>query len=113
MVLFNGVTFQFLWIVDCKWAEWSEWSCCSQTCAEGVRTRTRNENQIAQNGGKPCLGKKVESESCHYGPCPGKILENVSSKQNIKPFKLLFWFVRMHKESECHFEEWCYIQQHL
>ena len=78
------INFQCLWTVDCQWDSqgWSEWSCCSQTCAEGVRTRTRNENQIAQNGGKPCLGKKVESESCHYGPCPGKILENVSSKQN-------------------------------
>ena len=75
--LVHVLIFQCLFLVDCQWTDWSEWSCCSQTCTEGVRTRTRNENQTAQNGGKPCLGQKVESEICHYGPCPGKILENI------------------------------------
>ena len=75
--LVHILIFQCLFLVDCQWTDWSEWSCCSQTCTEGVRTRTRNENQTAQNGGKPCLGQKVESEICHYGPCPGKILENI------------------------------------
>ena len=58
--------FQCLFLVDCQWTDWSEWSCCSQTCTKGVRTRTRYENQTAQNGGKPCLGQKVESEIGHF-----------------------------------------------
>ena len=48
--------------VDCEWGEWSAFGPC--TC-EGLMERHRTVAVQGINGGKPCTGAKVDTESCH------------------------------------------------
>lgn len=49
----------------CDLSEWEEWSACSATCGEGIRTRTRTE--LAGN----CVDVDIlETEKCEVGECP-------------------------------------------
>ncbi|XP_059162421.1 semaphorin-5A-like [Physella acuta] len=62
-------------IKDCKvngaWTDWSPWSPCSRTCGWGEKTRTRICGEPApQFGGKPCVGKDIDKQSCDSAPCP-------------------------------------------
>merc|ERR1712226_1452024 len=34
--------------VDCKWGEFGEWGGCTQTCGEGIQTRTRKMIKFAK-----------------------------------------------------------------
>ena len=54
---------------DCAWEEWSEWSGCSATCANGTMTKTRRVGRNATNGGADCTGDTTEEESCDIGSC--------------------------------------------
>ena len=45
----------FLCLVDCQWSDWNSWSSCSEKCG-GQKSRNRTKLQIAQNGGKECIG---------------------------------------------------------
>lgn len=55
--------------------EWSEWSCCSQTCSEngnsGTQTRRMYILQEGRNGGRVCTrGNTEETRRCGFDPCP-------------------------------------------
>ena len=58
-------------VFDCQWGHWNEWSQCSETCGNGVKTRYRGKSQEAANGGKKCDGNNIQIKECTItmGPC--------------------------------------------
>ena len=55
------------------WTSWGDWSVCSQSCGNGLKTRTRTcSDPPPQYGGAPCQGKSDEEEECKVNVCPGK-----------------------------------------
>jgi hypothetical protein len=62
-------------VQDCV-VEWSEWSCCSQTCrsdvfsSQGVRTRGNYVKTEPKDGGRACPALREERQRCGNTPCP-------------------------------------------
>lgn len=57
---------------DCKWAPWTSWSPCSQSCSGGMHQRHRAIKEPAKNGGVECTGPQNQTESCNSQSCgPG------------------------------------------
>lgn len=54
---------------DCILSDWGNWSTCSATCGDGLRTQTRKVRIPAANGGKLCDPILSRSEKCGP-PCP-------------------------------------------
>ncbi|KAF7686946.1 adhesion G protein-coupled receptor B3 isoform X1 [Silurus meridionalis] len=54
--------------VDGQWQEWSAWSDCSVTCANGTQQRKR-QCSAAAHGGSECRGHWAESRECHNPEC--------------------------------------------
>jgi len=52
---------------DCHLSSWTDWSECGAFHADQKR-RSRNVDQMPANGGKPCEGILVETESCKEVP---------------------------------------------
>ena len=61
-------------IVDGKWADWSNWGQCSVTCGTGNQQRTRScTNPATEHGGLDCVGNSSETDkSCVLDPCPSE-----------------------------------------
>ncbi|XP_047127877.1 uncharacterized protein LOC100200589 [Hydra vulgaris] len=58
--------------IDGGFSDWSDFSPCTKTCGGGVQTRTREcDNPKPQNGGKDCIGVKIETQGCKNNFCPG------------------------------------------
>ncbi|KAM4705238.1 SCO-spondin-like [Rhinophrynus dorsalis] len=56
--------------VDGSWSHWGHWSECDADCQGGVRSRSRScENPPPKNGGLPCVGEAIQTESCNLRPC--------------------------------------------
>ena len=55
--------------MNCEWNSWSEWADCSNSCDEGIKTRTREEKIQLMNGGKECDGDNEETMVCDLGDC--------------------------------------------
>ncbi|XP_069586533.1 SCO-spondin-like [Ranitomeya imitator] len=56
--------------VNGAWSQWAEWSMCDVECQGGTRSRRRKcEDPPPKNGGLPCVGEPVQSESCNLQPC--------------------------------------------
>ena len=62
-------------LVDCKWGDFGEWGGCTQTCGEGIQTRTRKRIQFARFGGILCSGYSTESKACNTQDCPGNVFK--------------------------------------
>lgn len=56
--------------VPCVWAEWGNFTECSQTCGGGFQTRSRVIESPPLYGGAACEGDAFESTKCHEDPCP-------------------------------------------
>ncbi|XP_001623142.2 uncharacterized protein LOC5501884 isoform X2 [Nematostella vectensis] len=57
--------------VDGGFAEWSDFTSCSVTCAQGSRTRRRLcTSPPPQHGGLNCTGAFSETTPCNLRPCP-------------------------------------------
>uniref|UniRef100_A0A8C1RX62 Adhesion G protein-coupled receptor B3 n=1 Tax=Cyprinus carpio TaxID=7962 RepID=A0A8C1RX62_CYPCA len=54
--------------VDGQWQEWSAWSDCSVTCANGTQQRKR-QCSAAAHGGSECRGHWAESRECSNPDC--------------------------------------------
>ncbi|XP_066518134.1 adhesion G protein-coupled receptor B3 isoform X2 [Hoplias malabaricus] len=54
--------------VDGQWQEWSVWSDCSVTCANGTQQRKR-QCSAAAHGGSECRGHWAETRECHNPEC--------------------------------------------
>jgi len=59
-------------VIDCALSDWTAWSVCSKSCANGQAERKRSEAVAAVNGGLPCVGKLQEMTVCNLGECPIK-----------------------------------------
>ncbi|MEE6525782.1 hypothetical protein FKM82_026024, partial [Ascaphus truei] len=58
--------------VDGAWTSWGSWSPCSVSCGEGSRHHARScFSPPPQNGGKSCIGKDMETETCQLHSCQG------------------------------------------
>ena len=55
--------------VDCVLSLWAEWSSCSTSCGNGVRSRKREVTQKAENWGKECPRNTEEQEPCIEEDC--------------------------------------------
>lgn len=52
------------------WAAWSAWSSCDAECGGGMRSRIRScTDPPPKNGGQPCVGEALQSQSCNLQPC--------------------------------------------
>ena len=66
----------FFILVHGAWGEWTDWSLCSVSCEDGVKTRTRDcDRPEPQFGGLECVdqpnaGNDTDTESCNNGHCP-------------------------------------------
>ena len=57
-----------------NWTEWTSWSFCDVTCANGTKARERNcTDPEPQYGGDDCTGNSTEIGECYMGPCPGAL----------------------------------------
>ena len=84
-------------IVDGKWADWSNWGQCSVTCGTGNQQRTRTcTNPAPEHGGLDCVGNSSETDkSCVLDPCPSElkiILYCVGNNLKVTdPFNILIY----------------------
>jgi hypothetical protein len=60
----NGATLTCPGHKDCTWTGWSVWQACSASCS-GSRSRTREVQDHAALGGKPCHGGVLEMGRCN------------------------------------------------
>ena len=61
----------FIFLVDCEWHEFEDWSTCDKDCGGGKQFRVRNVKVSAACGGKKCEGDIKEERSCNNQTCPG------------------------------------------
>lgn len=60
--------FTKLLTVDGAWSEWSQWTDCNTTCDNGTRSRSREcDNPAPNGGGIDCIGSSVQTELCETG----------------------------------------------
>lgn len=69
--LISNVLSPWFYAVDGQWQEWSPWSDCSVTCANGTQQRKR-QCSAAAHGGSECRGHWAESRECQNPECTGK-----------------------------------------
>ena len=60
----------FIFLVNCVWDEWGEWSTCSKSCDGGESSRTRAILTPSSNGGRDCTGEGTETKTCNNTACP-------------------------------------------
>lgn len=69
--------------VNGGWSSWSSWSQCSRDCSRGIRSRKRTcSSPEPKYGGQTCLGPAQEYQECNITPCPGKLVQQVTTKQH-------------------------------
>ena len=62
-------------LVNCAWSAFGEWSACSKTCGEGIKSRSRIIQTPASNGGIECQGKDTMIATCNEQECLGNIFK--------------------------------------
>lgn len=60
--------------VDGIWLSWGSWGPCSQTCDQGVMTRSRTCSPPLY-GGLDCQGNNTDVTTCIITPCPCEFSE--------------------------------------
>ena len=61
----------FIFLVDCEWNEFGDWSLCDKDCGGGKHFRTRDVKISAACKGKKCEGAFKEVQYCNNQACPG------------------------------------------
>ena len=59
----------WIFLVDCQWSNWAQYSSCSKSCGGGTKTRQRQKTVQESNGGT-CNGSNESTESCNVQKCP-------------------------------------------
>ena len=65
-ILFYSVINIFL--VNCQWGEWSQYSKCSMSCGVGTQSRSRSKSVVEMHGGK-CEGSSTQTIPCNTKEC--------------------------------------------
>ena len=65
----NEYMIVIIFLVNCQWYAWNEWTSCSYSCGTGARQRSRQVKTRAKNGGEPCLGSDTQIERCVIKSC--------------------------------------------
>ncbi|XP_053692822.1 A disintegrin and metalloproteinase with thrombospondin motifs 20 isoform X2 [Sabethes cyaneus] len=61
---------------DGGWGQWSPFSECSRSCGGGVQISTRVcDSPSPENGGKYCIGIRMQYRSCNSHDCPDDTLD--------------------------------------
>ena len=71
----NATETEWCQIIPCPihggWGKWSNWTDCTKTCGNGIKSRYRNcDSPPSQHGGKYCPGDSNQSKQCSQQPCP-------------------------------------------
>ena len=62
-----------VYIGDCEWGPYGEFTDCSVSCGEGLKSRAREIVVEADQGGRKCIGEPVQELSCFLRPCGSKL----------------------------------------
>ena len=60
-----------IYIVDCEWDEFTEWTNCTKGCGGGKQERVREKKIESQFGGMECKGLALEQRDCNTHQCLG------------------------------------------
>ncbi|XP_072024562.1 uncharacterized protein [Amphiura filiformis] len=56
--------------VNGGWSSWEPWSSCNETCDGGIQRRYRRcRNPTPRYGGRYCIGKATDFQTCNEEPC--------------------------------------------
>ena len=62
-------------VIDGGLSNWSSWSGCSESCGEGIKSRTRTCTEPEpSSSGLDCVGELVNTIPCINEACPGTIV---------------------------------------
>merc|ERR1712203_834935 len=61
--------------VNCTWADWGNFTQCTESCGGGFKTRSRVIASPPLYGGAACEGDAFESVACNVQPCTGDARE--------------------------------------
>ncbi|XP_060586448.1 uncharacterized protein LOC132742139, partial [Ruditapes philippinarum] len=68
------------------WTDWGQWSTCSVTCGDGLKSRSRTcTNPAPSPLGKYCDGDPIEVVSCRKSNCSPNIVFNAKDITNKNP----------------------------
>ena len=94
------------------WSQWSSFSECSLPCGGGIsRSKRKCDNPSPQNGGKFCLGDRVQYKSCNPEPCDRDFRAEQCAKFNGQNFNIdnvdrnVIW-LPYHTRSRCYFKRY-------
>ena len=74
---------------DGAFGPWSTWTPCNWPCGGGKRNRHRFCDKPAPaNGGKDCVGPRVEEEDCNTEPCPSMLFTHLKKASEIIRYKV-------------------------
>ena len=59
----------FVFLADCIWNSWEDWSACTKTCGGGTQMRNRRVATQETKGGS-CDGESSEHQDCNSDACP-------------------------------------------
>ena len=72
--MFLSALMHNIFLADCEWADWENWSTCGRSCragdGSGNQTRTREKAREVANGGTECPEDATDDQSCTV-ECPG------------------------------------------
>ena len=66
--------YDHIFLVNCVWDDYGEWTSCSKPCGGGQQSRTRRIKIEADNGGKECIGSVTDTKECNTQECIGNYL---------------------------------------
>ena len=63
-----------MFLSDGNWGQWSNYSCCSTTCGQGLQVRSREcDDPEPGPDGQPCQGDFKQVQYCNEeNPCPAQ-----------------------------------------
>ena len=76
---FHLISYYCLNLFQGSWSPWSPWSSCSQSCGEGIATRTRS---CSSSSPASCPGSSTDTRRCMGRNCSGCIILSLSRPDN-------------------------------